>query len=206
MRKAVWWGGGALVLALIGMFVASLLNQPSDKQLILQALDESIAASRAGRPGGVLEYLSRNLTWNGDEGVNRMEIADYIKRAKPEVTVMHREVVLDGDTATITTPVNVKLSMPSPLRPRAAPRISSSPCASGALSKWMWKAGSPRLTERVGLGIDQYQATIANKKEPEIVAFGVQRINAESLVVGRGFLGGGVGCHLLGSLPFPADR
>jgi hypothetical protein len=86
MRKAVWWGGGALVLALIGMFVASLLNQPSDKQLILQALDESIAASR-------------------------MEIADYIKRAKPEVTVMHREVVLDGDTATITTPVNVKLSM-----------------------------------------------------------------------------------------------
>ncbi len=111
MRKAVWWGGGALVLALIGMFVASMLNQPSDKQLILQALDESIAASRAGRPGGVLEYLSRNLTWNGDEGVNRMEIADYIKRAKPEVTVMHREVVLDGDTATITTPVNVKLSM-----------------------------------------------------------------------------------------------
>jgi hypothetical protein len=108
MRKAVWWGGGALVLALIGMFVASLLNQPSDKQLILQALDESIAASRAGRPGGVLEYLSRNLTWNGDEGVNRMEIADYIKRAKLSMLGQSMEETLDRVTITFAAESGTK--------------------------------------------------------------------------------------------------
>jgi len=101
------------VLAVVGVVVAItavkvILFQPSDSQLIETALNESIRAGKEGRPGGVLEYLSRSLTVNSEAMVDRKSIADFVRRAKPDVILRNMRASVEGDRATVVTPVLVK--------------------------------------------------------------------------------------------------
>jgi hypothetical protein len=102
-----------LIVALVAaagvlLVLKAVLFGPSDRQLIDDAVKESVQASREGRPGGVVEYLSRSFTLNGDSGFSQRDIARFIKSGKPEVVIRTPEPVISGDTAEIVSPVHVK--------------------------------------------------------------------------------------------------
>ena len=99
------------VLALIGALFAPFVFAPSDEQMIKDALNESIKAGREGRPGVVMEYVSRSFKYNDEEVNDRMSMANYIKSAKPEVTVLDPRPTIQGNTATIVSAVDVNLAI-----------------------------------------------------------------------------------------------
>ena len=87
-----------------------LSKSPSDHDQIQQALERSIKASKEGRPGGVLEYLSDNFQVNSVHYTGR-NIADTIKQYKPDVSVATTEPVINGDHATITSGVTLTIPL-----------------------------------------------------------------------------------------------
>lgn len=100
--------GAIVAVAALLLLLRSVLFGPSDKELIRDAVKESVEASREGRPGGVLEYLSNSFTFNDQEAPNRREIGKWIRQGKPEVVLRNSEPVISGETAEIVTPVHVK--------------------------------------------------------------------------------------------------
>lgn len=103
----------AIVVALIAVRVVMSFNGPSDEQLVRDALAESIKASKEGRAGGVIDYLSDKLTINGmDVGGDKRQILQYIKNSRPDITVSQPDPVVNGSEARITSPVTVKFSGP----------------------------------------------------------------------------------------------
>ena len=98
------------LLAVFGIMAVPFLFGPTDDQMIRDALKESIKASREGRPGGVMEYLSNSLKYNDEEATDRTSIADYIKRAKPEVSVDDPTPRISGESAMVVSPVTVNLT------------------------------------------------------------------------------------------------
>ena len=103
--------GVLLVLLVGGRVIVSVLNPPDDQSLIKTALAESITATKEGRPGGVMDKLSANLKFNGEnESGNQAEIAKYIRNSRPDVTVESIEPVVTGDEARIVSPVDLKVS------------------------------------------------------------------------------------------------
>ncbi len=104
--------GALLVIVIGGRAIYSAMNPQSDTTLIKEALAESIKASREGRPGGVMDKLSDNITYNGtNEGGNSREIARYIKNSKPDVAVDNDEPEIHGNEATIVSPVTLTVSV-----------------------------------------------------------------------------------------------
>ena len=96
---------------LAGAMLVPFVFGPSDKQLIKEALDVSIKASREGRPGGVMEHLSHSLKYNEEQVGDRTSVADYVKRARPDVIIQDPRPTISGDTAIIVSPVTVKMEM-----------------------------------------------------------------------------------------------
>ena len=111
MKKVVWISGSAIVLVGVGTMLLTALNQPSDDELIRQALVEAGTGGRDGTPGGVMEYLSRGLTLNDQAAGSRAEIADFIRKAKPEVTFGEIKPTITGDQARVITPVTLSMSL-----------------------------------------------------------------------------------------------
>lgn len=110
-QTKLWVGIAATVAVGGGLVVAGLMGGPSDKELIQAALKESIEASREGRPGGVLEYLSASFTVN-DEKYGTRDISRTIKDLKPNVELESTEPLIAGESATITSPVKLSVSLP----------------------------------------------------------------------------------------------
>lgn len=102
-----------LLIVLVGLRV--LLGGSggmTDQQQIEAALNESIKASKEGRPGGVMDKLSSSLKVNEmDTTGNRGQIANYIKNNKPDVTIENKNAVVTGDEARIVSPVDISISM-----------------------------------------------------------------------------------------------
>lgn len=96
---------------------------PSDRQLIKEALDESVKASREGRPGGVMDYLSSSLKFNEEDTGSRSEIADYVKRARPDIVIEDTTPTISGDTATVVSPVTVTFSLGPASQPVRIERV-----------------------------------------------------------------------------------
>lgn len=84
--------------------------QPDDQKLIKQALQDSLQASREGRPGGVLDILSTKFKINDQQPGSRWDIAKFIRDNKPEIEVENTNATISGDTARVITPVHVKIS------------------------------------------------------------------------------------------------
>ena len=57
-KKILGVTGGIVGLLLIGKVGLGFLNQPDDKTLITEAIKEAQKASKEGRPGGVMDFLS----------------------------------------------------------------------------------------------------------------------------------------------------
>lgn len=107
---------GIFVFVLGGLILRVLLTPgPSDQELIRTALQESIKASREGRPGNVLELLSREFTVNEQVVANSREVARIVRDYKPEVEIQNYEAEIQGDRAFLITPVNLQARGPIPL-------------------------------------------------------------------------------------------
>lgn len=52
---------GIVAALVVGRIAIGLINQPDDKTLIMKALKEAQVASKEGKPGGVLDFLSSDL-------------------------------------------------------------------------------------------------------------------------------------------------
>ena len=106
IRKILAISSAVIVAALVGIFYATA---PSDEELILQALDEAVEASKEGRPGGVLEHLSRTMTYNGQKVYDWSEFSRIIKFAKPVIVVDANRPQIDGAQAIVTARVEFKM-------------------------------------------------------------------------------------------------
>jgi len=109
--KLVKWLVGVIALCGIALFVISSLKSGDDRKLIQEALDQSISASREGKPGGVLENISTNFKFNDSEIATRGDIGQYVKNMRPEVEILQREPTITGDTAKIISDVKVKFRL-----------------------------------------------------------------------------------------------
>jgi hypothetical protein len=106
-----WIALGLIALALVGFLAQIYLFRPSDEEQIKQALEQSIEASREGQPGGVLDILLRSATFNDLPIDNRREVADTIRRLRPDLTVYNPEPIIDGDEAVIRSDVRVEFGL-----------------------------------------------------------------------------------------------
>lgn len=102
------WGLVLVALTVVAILVAPLVFLPSDRDLVIEALDEAIVAGREGRPGGVMEHLSKSIEYNSVPLEDRAAVADFIRSGKPDVEVLNKEPVVEGDSATIHSPVRVE--------------------------------------------------------------------------------------------------
>ncbi len=107
MRK---WIVGSSLVVVAGLVVLFFATGPDDTDLINQAINESVVASKEGKPGSVLEHLSRSLSFNGMAVTDRTEIAKYIRLARPEVVFSTFHPEIDGDTAKVKADVSVKIN------------------------------------------------------------------------------------------------
>lgn len=103
----------AALAAVAGLLLIArvALNQPSDEVLIQTALAEAIQASKDGKSGPVLDFVSRNATYNGEGSGDRREIDKFIKQYRPDVKILNPRPTIQGDQATIVSPVELKMSL-----------------------------------------------------------------------------------------------
>jgi len=112
LSKPVIVIGAILALLIVIRVVISNSSGGDDQQQIEQALDDSIKASKEGRPGGVMDKLSDNLKVNSQKtSGNRSQIANYIKENRPDVIVKNRHAVVSGDEAKIESSVEIELNI-----------------------------------------------------------------------------------------------
>jgi hypothetical protein len=103
--------GMLLVLLVAGKVLTTVMRPQDDRKMILDALAESIKATKEGRPGGVMDKLSANIKYNNqDVSGNDRDIARYIRDNKPDIVVENTDPDVKGDEATIVSPVTMKLS------------------------------------------------------------------------------------------------
>lgn len=106
VRKVLIVSCVVLVAALVGIFYATA---PSDEELIEQALEDAIIASKEGKPGGVLEHLSRSFVYDGQQVFDWNEVSQFIKVAKPEIEIDADRPQIDGDQAIIVAHIEFKM-------------------------------------------------------------------------------------------------
>lgn len=111
MNIKVLGAGLAGVALLVFLGFGFLAPQPSDKELIQKALDEALKAGKEGRPGSMLDLLADDFAVNGQRFSNA-QIADRIRKMKPDIDFLNREPSVEGDTAQMTSPVKLSLTFP----------------------------------------------------------------------------------------------
>ena len=111
-KKILGVTGGIVGLLLLGKIGLGFLNQPDDKTLITEAIKEAQKASREGRPGGVMDFLSVSLNVNGAEVEgNRREVWNMIKDQKPDIEFTKIEPIITREDARFESPANVKVGI-----------------------------------------------------------------------------------------------
>lgn len=111
-------GKAKLLLAVIAiaagvvaaLFVFARDNRP-DKEQINAALDESIAASKEGRAGGVLDLMSDQFEVSGIGKINRNWLAARIRENKPDVAFTNETLEINGDQAEMTADASLRLKI-----------------------------------------------------------------------------------------------
>jgi hypothetical protein len=101
------WMWAIAVVAVLAAVAVPFASSPSDEALIQEALDRAVQSSREGKPGGVLEHLSKSMTYNEIPVDNRAEVAKFIREGKPEVTIEDPRPQIAGGEALVVSPVVV---------------------------------------------------------------------------------------------------
>lgn len=110
-RKLI--GLGLILLSLIGALALLFFQgQPSDEALIKEALRDSIQAGKEGRPGSVLDLLTRDFELDNQQIVSDREVARFIRDSKPDVDIENWEPIVDGDRAQLETAISIKVGLP----------------------------------------------------------------------------------------------
>ena len=94
-----------LAALLIGLKI-TLAKAPTDEELIVAALHDAIKASREGRPGGVLEYLAEPFKINDTIPGTKLTIGQFVRDARPKITIDREVPVVNGDLATLESPAS----------------------------------------------------------------------------------------------------
>lgn len=103
---------GLILVLVLGRIAIGFINQPDDKTLIMTALKEAQKASKEGKPGGVLDLLSRDLEVNAQEASGfRGEAAKYIRNMKPDVEFQDADPQINGENARLETSAKMKIGM-----------------------------------------------------------------------------------------------
>lgn len=99
-------------LAAVVLLLGYLASRPrgSDADQIVAALNESIKASKEGRPGGVLDKLADGFQVN-NQSLASGQIADFIKKHHPDIEVLQPLPVVTADDAHIVSPVKVSFDL-----------------------------------------------------------------------------------------------
>ncbi len=99
-------------MAAIVLVLGFLASRPkgTDSDQVKVALEDSIKASREGRPGGVLDKLSAAFQVN-DQSVSSGQVANAIKRFQPAIDVDKPSPVVTEDTAHVISPMKVTLNV-----------------------------------------------------------------------------------------------
>lgn len=121
MKKAILLG--VPVLLLVFFLSSGYLFAPSDREQIREALDRSTEAARRGEPGPVLDYISRSFRFGGEE-TPPSEISKMIKLSQPQITLINSEPRIDGDIATVVSPVQVKVDYMGYNFDQTVPRVT----------------------------------------------------------------------------------
>ena len=111
-KKILTVTGSIVGLLLVGKIALGFLNQPDDKTLIAQAIKEAQQAGREGKPGAVMDFLSKGLMVNGQAiDVSRSEIAKYINNSKPDIEFQTIEPIVTGEDARLESPATLKVGV-----------------------------------------------------------------------------------------------
>jgi hypothetical protein len=102
------WLFAVPVVVLAGVIASGFLFAPNDQVQITKALNDSCAAAGRGEPSDVFKYLSRNFKYGGEE-TNTFDISKVIHQAKPKIVILDTKAQIEGETATVQTPVDVQL-------------------------------------------------------------------------------------------------
>lgn len=111
MNSKVILGGIAGVAILTFLGFGLFAPQPSDEALIQVALDEALQAGKEGRPGSVLDLLAEDFAVNGQR-FSSGQIAERIRKMKPNIEFSNRTPNVNGDAADLTSNVNLSISLP----------------------------------------------------------------------------------------------
>ena len=107
-KVSPWLPVAALAVIVLVLGYASSRPRTSDSEQIVAALNDSIKASKEGRPGGVLDKLADGFQVN-NQSFSSGQIADFIKKHKPSVSVLQPAPVVTDDDAHIISPVRVSV-------------------------------------------------------------------------------------------------
>jgi hypothetical protein len=110
-KKTVLATIGAIFVVVFVMFGMGVFGQPSDEQLIQQALDESIRAGKEGRPGSLIEFLANDFEVNGQQ-FSYAQIADRIRKMKPNIEFADRNPTVNGSSADLKSSVKLSVNLP----------------------------------------------------------------------------------------------
>ncbi len=100
-----------VLVVLVGLKVGLSVGGSDDKQQIRTALKEAIEAGKDGKAGGVIDLLSKHIKVNSQEAPGGMsDIADFVKKQKPDVEVENQEPIVTGEEARITSPVTLTVN------------------------------------------------------------------------------------------------
>lgn len=101
---------GVILVLFVARIGLSMASRPDDQKLIQNALAEAVKASKEGKPGGVMDLLSKNLKVNDQEvGANGRQIADFVRQQKPNITVLEPQAQITGEEGRIVSPVELEL-------------------------------------------------------------------------------------------------
>jgi hypothetical protein len=109
-RVAIGFAAAAVILLTLSIGL-KLMNRPSDQAQIQKALQDSLQASREGKPGGVLALLSDQLKVNNQLPPEYSQISQFVRESRPDITVDRTQALVTGDEARIVSPVEVKLDL-----------------------------------------------------------------------------------------------
>lgn len=99
---------GAVVLLLGGKYAANTFFAPSDDELIRTALKDAITASKEGRPGGVMDFISDSFKINSTN-IGGRQVADFIKNQKPDIKIDYHTPQFGNDIARMTSNAKVTI-------------------------------------------------------------------------------------------------
>jgi hypothetical protein len=95
-----------LVICVVGVAMFLLSHQKHDDRAEIEAsLKSALKASREGRAGGVMEYLTSHVVVNGVHYNVDRQFSNFIRRYHPDITLGAVAPVIKGDNATVTSDI-----------------------------------------------------------------------------------------------------